>query len=204
MLPAKSVALRRTAAILPLTLMALCVCLPGYKVKNRPIECRLFPEWEAATCQQMSDGSVVVSQRSLAQLSFGPEGLSSIIIWDKGLYFVNRYGKTAPAFVFDNGPDDVVEGLARSTKDHKIGFVNTKLDVIIAPVWDFAYPFENGVAVVCTGCVEPERNTYEHAMPVGGKWGYIDRSGRTVVPVIYDWGQLPSVEAVARQASTRR
>jgi len=61
-------------------------------------------------------------------------------------HFVNRQGRTAPAFPFDNGADNVVEGLARTVKAGKVGFVNPALDVVVPPVWDFAYPFEKGAA----------------------------------------------------------
>ena len=50
---------------------------------------------------------------------------------------------------------------------------------------DGAYPFKEGVAVVCTACsyvsdstaTEGERGWYE-----GGEWGRIDRTGRVVSP----------------------
>jgi hypothetical protein len=48
---------------------------------------------------------------------------------------------------FDNGTDYVVEGLARTVRAGKIGFVNTWLEQVVAPVRDFAFPFEEGVAV---------------------------------------------------------
>lgn len=84
-------------------------------------------------------------------MDFGPEGLGSIVVNGRGLYFVTRQGKTAPAFPFDNGPDYFVEGLARTVKDGKVGFVDNRLDSVVAPVWDFAAPFDHGVAAVCTG-----------------------------------------------------
>ena len=96
------------------------------------------------------------------------------VVDDRGLYFVNRQGKTAPAFQFDNGPDYVVEGMARTVKNGKVGFVNTQLDRVVPPVWDFASPFEHGVAAVCTGCVStPISPGDEHKKMTGGKWGYI-------------------------------
>jgi len=139
--------------------------------RMRPVECRSFPDGEAAVCRQASDGSVTVSRQSLAHAEFGVEGLSAILAGER-IYFVNRAGKTAPALKFDNGPDYFVEGLARTVKDGKIGFVNTALEPVVAPVWDFAFPFSNGVAVVCSGCV-PTGD--EHHLVKGGKWGSIDK-----------------------------
>ena len=86
-------------------------------------------------------------------------------------------------------------------KDGKVGFINTELDQIVAPVWDFAFPFEHGVAVVCTGCVPtPALSGDEHRTMTGGKWGYIDKRGKVVVPVVYNSRSLPPVEVAQKQA----
>ena len=145
-------------------------------------------------CELTSNGEIVVAPQSLAGIEFGPEGLGAILIDPQRLYFVNRRGKTAPALNFDNGPDYVVEGLARTVKNGKVGFVNTELDQVVAPVWGFAFPFEHGVALVCTGCAPaPAFPGDEHLKMTGGKWGYIDKRGKIVVPVEYDSKSLPPV-----------
>jgi hypothetical protein len=186
-------------AILALILASSCGRSTS-RVQSRPIDCHFFPEGEPAACEQTSDGSIVLAAKSLASASFGPEGLSSIIV-NNDLYFVNRHGKTAPALHFDNGPDYVVEGLARTVKDGKVGFVNPQLDQVVAPVWDFAFPFQSGVAMVCMGCVStPVSPGDEHTVRKGGKWGYIDKRGKVVVPVEYDEERLPAPEVAARQA----
>jgi hypothetical protein len=99
-------------------------------------------------------GSIVLSAQSVANVDFGSEGLGAIIVIDQ-LYFVNRQGKTA-------------------------GFVNTRLDQVVAPVWDFAEPFQGGIALVCTGCTsEPaRRGADEHRIRVGGKWATSTTVGR--------------------------
>src|SRR5690242_19391281 len=92
---------------------------------SHAIGCRFFPNQEPAACEQASDGSIALSQASLAVASFGPDGLGAIVVDGRGLYFVNRRNRTAPAFPFDNGPDYVVEGLARTVQGGKVGFVDT-------------------------------------------------------------------------------
>jgi hypothetical protein len=77
----------------------------------------------------------------------------------------------------------------------KVGFVDTELNVVVAPVWDFASPFDDGVAAVCTGCVPVAVG--EHHGYTGGKWGFIDRSGKVIVPVEH------ASDAAARQAMGR-
>jgi hypothetical protein len=169
----------------------------------RPIDCRHFPNLKPVVCELTSNGAIVVSKQSLADVSFGTEGLGSIIVDNRELYFVTRQGKTAPALIFDNGPDYVVEGLARTVKNGKVGFINAELDQVVAPIWDFAFPFEHGVAVVCMGCVSTPAHPddeHEHQTMTGGKWGYIDKRGRIVVPVVYDSRSLPPGEVAEKQA----
>jgi len=176
------------ARSLPLAIeVVLCLLLVS-SCSHRVKDCRLFPSLEPAECEQTGDGNIIVKPASLARVAFGPEGLSAILVDDRTFYFVNRQGKTAPALAFDNGPDYVSEGLARTVLNGKVGFVNTHLDVVVAPVWDFAYPFERGSARVCMGCVPTGG---EHKTVTGGKWGYIDQRGIVVVPVAYDAATLP-------------
>src|SRR5947209_3655674 len=92
-----------------LALLAASSCMRSSdRVQHRLIDCHHFPEREPAVCEVRSDGGIVVFRQSLAPISFGPEGLGSIVVDNRGLYFVTRQGKTAPAFNFDNGADYVV------------------------------------------------------------------------------------------------
>jgi hypothetical protein len=154
---------------------------------------------EAAVCEQTNDGGIVVSRQSLAEIAFDADGLGSVVVDGGGLYFVSRQGKTAPALKFDNGADYLVEGLARTVRGGKVGFVNAQLDLVVEPVWDWASPFAHGVAAVCMGCVATLVSPGdEHTAMTGGKWGYIDKRGKVVVPVTSDSRSLPSAEDAAR------
>ncbi|MBO0860645.1 MAG: WG repeat-containing protein [Chloracidobacterium sp.] len=193
---------RISTAMVALLLAASCA-RSSDPAQYRPVDCRHFPNLNPVVCKLTSDGAIVVSRQSLADISFGPEGLGSIIVDNRDLYFVTRQGKTAPALIFDNGPDYVVEGLARTVKNGKIGFINAELHQVVAPIWDFAFPFEHGVAVVCMGCASkpaPPNDDHEHQTMTGGKWGYIDKHGRIVVPVVYDPRSLPPVEVAEKLA----
>jgi hypothetical protein len=186
-----------------LAMLAAASCMRSVnRAQHLPIDCHQYPNREAAVCELASDGGVVVSRQSLADISFEPNGLGTLVVDSRGLYFVTRQGKTAPALEFDNGADYVVEGLARTVKRGKVGFVNVQLDQVVAPVWDFAFPFGHGVAVVCTGCVStPVSPGDEHRTMTGGKWGYIDKRGKVVVPVVYDSRSLPPAEIAEKMAA---
>jgi WG containing repeat len=100
------------------------------------------------------------------------------------LHYLNASGVAAPVLAFDNGADGFVEGLARTLRDGKVGFIDEELRVVIPPSWDFAFPFANGTAVVCDGCTfRPVGDG--HREVVGGLWGLIDARGRVVVPVVH-------------------
>jgi len=75
--------------------------------------------------------------------------------------------------------------------DGKVGFVNERLELTVPREWDFAFPFEDGFARVCTGCILQREEGGEHSEVTGGRWGYVDREGRVVVPVEHARDELP-------------
>ena len=163
-------------------LAAVCVVAMAISCSGpQPVLCRSFPDLQPLACDISSNGTVFIPVRSLSQLSFENNQPAAILVRDRDFYFVNSAGKTAPAFKFDNGPDYFVEGLARTIRNGKIGFVNAQLDEVIPPVWDFAAPFDHGRAQVCSGCIQEPLG--EHSIMTGGKWGYIDQHGNLVEPL---------------------
>jgi pimeloyl-ACP methyl ester carboxylesterase len=151
----------------------------------------------AGGCCVGADGALMVLPRHLKRIAFDQDGLATIYVPEHGVAYVRRDGNTAWMHRFDNGADYFVEGLARTVLGAKIGFVDKNLATVITPAWDFAFPFEDGLAIVCQGCrSEPIGAHGEHSEVVGGRWGYIDRSGAVVVPVTYEREQLPRPETV--------
>ena len=189
------------AVRLPLLTLLACLCFCSCdRAKRRTVACRWFPNGDPGKCERAQDGRPIVPLEMWGQREFSDDGFA-VLDFDYDLYYVNRRGKMASVLPFDNGADYFREGLARTRKNGKIGFFNSELDVIIAPTWDFAFPFESGVAVVCEGCV-PRRLFDEHVALEGGKWGYIDKRGKVVVPLIYDEALLPDRDIAAKQAGT--
>lgn len=169
-----------------------CSYLPVATVSNPDPGMSFFEN-----CIRVSpDGTFDLIEPHLAQIDFGDDDLA-ILHADSGWAWVSRSGKTAWAYTFDNGADYFVEGLARTVRGSKVGFVDRDLNVVIEPVWDFATPFEDGLAAVCTGCRSvPACEGCEHSKMVGGQWGYIDTTGAVVLPVSLAQDQLPTREAV--------
>ena len=98
-------------------------------------------------------------------------------------YIIDRAGKVIEELTNDDydGPYDeeeyyFSEGLC-ATQDgdwdynSKFGFVDENWKTVIAPKYDEAYNFFDGLAHV----------------KIGDKWGCIDKTGKEIVPIKYDW-----------------
>ena len=115
-----------------------------------------------------------VSSEYLASLDFQDQELIALPIGDS-FYYIHKNGKKILTLTYDNGADDFSDGLARTRHNGKIGFFNKNLEIVLKPQYDFAFPFHNGIAEICMGCVEKQED--EHSMLDGGTWKKIDREG---------------------------
>ena len=70
--------------------------------------------------------------------------------------------------------------VSRIVENGKFGFIDRNGKVRIAPRFDFVEAFSGGRAAFCTGCEIMKDG--EHSMAKGGKWGYINRKGKIVMP----------------------
>jgi hypothetical protein len=122
-------------------------------------------------------GDGVISKKVAAQLDFGNEGLSYGRTAN-GFFYVNKRRILRNTITFDNGPDFFSEGLARTRVNGKIGYFDNSLKMVIPAQYDFGFPFANGLAIVCNGCVEQADG--EHKRMVGGLWGAINLQGKVV------------------------
>ena len=118
-----------------------------------------------------------VSKEYLKTLNFKGQELISLPI-GKNFYYIHKSGKKMLTLTYDNGADEFQDGLARTKVNGKIGFFNRNLEIVLPPVYDFAFPFHNGKAEICTGC--KEKSDGEHSMLDGGRWQKIDRNGLVI------------------------
>ena len=88
---------------------------------------------------------------------------------------IDRSGKTVLDFKYSH-LGEFKEGLASFTpaNSEKSGFINAKGKEVIAPIWDQAMDFSEGLAAVAKG-------DYDNA-----KWGFVDTSGKVVIEPQYD------------------
>lgn len=87
-------------------------------------------------------------------------------------------------YYYDNGPDDLQEGLFRITdKNNKVGFANAKGEIIIKPKYDFASSFTMGFTSYCNGCYFDRSKDSEHPPLVNISMHYIDIKGNPIIPM---------------------
>lgn len=130
-----------------------------------------------------ADGAALVLAPPVIVRMRYTKGLSSFAVQGSGWHYRRRDGTTRRMYTFDNGPDDFVDGLARSIVDGKVAYVDRRLRVRIATRYDWGDRFDQGLAKVCIGCRVVPAGDGEHSMMGGGRWGMIDKSGSEVVPV---------------------
>ena len=127
--------------------------------------------------QKDAQGRIQISRNHLGRFAYDRRGLTNIYV--DGWYYLARNGRSAAVMAYDNGADEFNDGLARSPVGKKIGYIDRSLRFVIPARFDGAYPFENGLAVVCIGCRTVPSG--EHFMSVDGEWGCIDSKGILVV-----------------------
>jgi hypothetical protein len=133
-------------------------------------------------CGVRADGSITVSAQTIQRLRFDRHGLASIAV-GRQHYYVKRDGTVLPVITFDNGADDFAEGLTRSLIHGKMAYYDRSFKQVIGPTYDWGWPFNNGRALVCTGCSRLPPDSDGHTAFGGGLWGYINRKGEEIVPV---------------------
>jgi len=138
--------------------------------------CISFEKW----IKRPNDSDAAIAKKIAMTAAYDQDNLSYLYS-EYGLFYFNKSGKLRRTINYDNGPDYFESGLARTQWNEKIGFFNKALEIVIAPQFDFAFPFKNGVSLVCNGCVK--KRDGEHSFMVKGLWGFIDLSGNVIVPI---------------------
>jgi len=118
-----------------------------------------------------------LSQEYLSTLDFKGKEIISIKM-NNQFYYVNQKGEKILTLTYDGEADPFSDGLARTKVNGKIGFFNKNLEIVLQPVYDFAFPFHNGTAEICMGCKEEIDDGT--SMLNGGKWKKIDRDGLVI------------------------
>ena len=115
-----------------------------------------------------------VDKAYLKTVNFHGQELIAVKIKNK-FYYLRQDGRIIETLEFDGKADKFSDGLARTKINGKIGFFNRNLEIVLKPVYDFAFPFHNGIAEICMGCKEDSDELLG-----GGKWEKINREGLVI------------------------
>ncbi|GBF43722.1 hypothetical protein LPTSP2_30250 [Leptospira ellinghausenii] len=145
-------------------------------------------------------GKVIIKPQYEQAMEFSKSSVAFVVSKNKWICIDTKNNFLLESFLYDNGPDYIVESLARYVEEGKMGFHNERCQKVIEAQYDFAYPFENGYAIVCNGCeLQPEG---EHKRIVGGKYGIINKKGKIVLPIEYE--AIGSIDAKRRTAEVKK
>ena len=184
------------SALLILTGLVLAGCKSTTSAEDDwTLACHLVtfdaPEDLLTYCARQDGDELVINPDVLAAIK-PDQPVEHLMVENQ--WFLARTGRAVAVLTYDNGPDYFQEGLARIKVHGQIGFVDKALNVVIEPAWDFAFPFQGGLAVVCTGCVEMQHG--EHTLLEGGGWGYIDADGRILAEPNFTRDTLPAGDSI--------
>ena len=143
---------------------------------NQVEKCIEFKAW----IKRPNDSDALIAKEVVVSATYNKDNLSHLYS-EYGLFYFMESGKARRTISYDNGPDYFQEGLARTSWEGKIGFFDKQLTIVIPPIFDFAFPFQTGFSLVCNDCRTETDGEYKKV--VGGKWGYVGKSGEIVIPI---------------------
>lgn len=132
-----------------------------------------------ADCSLGADGRLQLSKAALAGLDYDAAGNATVHAGD-GFHYVKRDGRQLAVVAWDNGADPYQQALVRTRVDGRIGFADPAFQPAFAARFDFAWPFQDGRALVCDGCRPTAPDADGHRGLAGGRWFHIDRHGQAV------------------------
>lgn len=141
-------------------------------------------------CGTIDSNGVLQVDGDLLKNIYFESAYPSCILTRGRSFYVDPAGRASEAYFYDFGCDYFVEGLARSPSPQGTRFIDPALQVVISTPYQFALPFEDGMAVVCNDLRHRKELFDEHWMYVGGRCGYIDRKGILIVPMRYSIDEI--------------
>lgn len=160
------------------------------------------------SCYIDKSGNVVIPMKDLAGNTFN-EGLADVNNKDGKIGFMEKDGKIRIAFSFDE-VRPFKESKAIFNRYGRFGFIDTSGKVIAKPIFDFADSFSEGFAFIgfaedtlftpkwgfineeCKlvgNVVYSDHHAFSEglaAVKLKNKWGFIDYTGKQVIPFEYD------------------
>ena len=168
----------------------MLISLPGllsaqHTEKKAAMPVNLFPFFEKDKWGYINhQGKVVIQPRFIQARDF-ENGLSRVQT-EKNLGFINDQGKVVFATSIDKPTDwtgNFSDGRAAFSVKKKCGYFDAQGNVVIDPKYDDAEDFSDGLAAVNEGA---KPAAFPRPYLEGGKWGFINKTGRRVIPMHFD------------------
>jgi hypothetical protein len=115
----------------------------------------------------------------------------ALVVTELRLGYLDEQGNLLITVSSDKGrvdsASDFSDGLAAFSVNGKVGYLDRQGNVLVQPKYDDARPFSEGLAAVNEGSTTEFHPGARMPLPRGGKWGFIDRTGRQVIPLRFEW-----------------
>lgn len=104
----------------------------------------------------------------------------AVVLDADGWRYIDKSGQTlVRPMIFDNGPDDFQEGLARYIDGGKYGYFDQCGKIVIPAQYDFALPFDGGKGRAGFDCIFPLADPAgEHRSYECKRWVDVPADGR--------------------------
>lgn len=119
------------------------------------------------------------------QCDYGYIDKTGKMVIKPGYYRAREFSQGLAAVATYAYPSDPPDALSYGFD--KWGYINKKGQLVIEPIFSYANNFSEGLAAVEIGRIH--NNVDEngiHTGDIGGKWGYIDGTGKQVIPLQFD------------------
>lgn len=141
----------------------------------------VFYDDEAGTCGYTNEKGDTIIRPGTYQHCFTETAKYFAVVMGQNnkCQAIDKNGKFMyEVFFYDNGPDYISDGLFRIVVNGKIGYSNTKGEIIIQPQYECTNPFEKGKAQVALTCqLIPDG---EYTRMESKEWITINKKGKRI------------------------
>jgi hypothetical protein len=131
------------------------------------------------------DGQIVIKAKYGIAIPDKMYGIAFVISDGQWVCIDRKENVILYPFIYDNGPDYIVEGLFRFVENNKIGFADSDANIIIPAEFDFADYFREGLSKFAYGGYKEYDDTKEHWIWTGEEEiGYINKFGQKFTRII--------------------
>jgi hypothetical protein len=135
-------------------------------------------------CGLIGEAMTYLAPELLDKIYFDADGLSCVWFGQEHRFWIRRDAKSMRVPNWGGDCANFQQGLAVAQLAGRQAYIDTSLQVVLDPGFEFLGAFEEGYARACNGPFTHERNG-ENTRTTGGSCGMIDRSGKLVMDLVH-------------------